>query len=504
VPVRNAALLALLAGLSLSLAGCPRPVPGQGDGPLTAKEKEALELTARAFDVARTRGESIWPGYDLTHRTLLIFRPRGRSFLVNPAVPPPGGLSLEAAEVDLDVWALDSAALGLPDSLPFARDIAVAGSVAFLVRHSDDSTPNNWFRLLVHEAFHDHQARQWKQPPKPRHCRYPYDDLDHAFLVRVEERLLGQMVGQAATEPLAHTLAEYLSLRGRRYAGDTGSAAREIEEYEEASEGTARYVEERYALAAGLATETKTLESLAAFFDTFRPSNLQKWKYYRTGTVLSLALDRLAVPGWKEACEQGTCLYPRAAQWLRDSAAALTDDEAAARKASYEDLRPDVDQQMQHYLDDERATLEKCAAQGRYRVRITVPQRGSSYYTNSGLTFVLPDCSKLVSGILTFVDKDFGLEIRNRGVQLEHFENTYAVAFHEDLADGRLRLDGSAVAVADGEHRFARGIAARFAGFTLDWEGTGVIEFKGTDVEIRLEAAQHEGGSVSSSSSSSR
>ena len=483
--VRATHSLTIIAVLAALLSGCPSRLTTELEQPLSDKEREALELTQLALDIGDREGKGIWPGYRPGEYTLLIFRPGKRSFLINPKVVPPGLMRLEARGIRLRVYALESNSLEASSGLPFAKNFPVAGNQAFLVRHLDSSIEAAWFRLLVHELFHEYQRLNWKKPPFPEECRYPYHDKDNVFMAHVEALMLAEMLTASHTARVEE-LALYAAIRTHRYQLENGKAARQIEQWEERVEGSARYVEERYMVAAGMSSREKATKRVASYLGRFRPGDLQKWKYYRTGLTLAFLADAAGFDGWKEQCAAANCLYPYLLEQLAPALAEMPAGTMEEELDSREEVREAVSEKLDVYLEREEKLLDKWQKQGRFKVKISFPARGGAYYTNRGTTFSLPDCSRMVSGILSYVDRLYGLDVRDRGVIISYQEDTYFIVFKDDLTDGSIELDSSVLEPGPGVHTFAEAIAARYPGWSLVWQGPGQVSVDGENVEIQL------------------
>jgi hypothetical protein len=480
----------LLALLSLLTAGCPRDVvipvaPGLTDG-----EERALRVVQTALEISREEGQSIWPGYALHTIPLLVFRPQGRSFVVNPRTISPKRVRVTQGWLTEEVYAVDSRSLRVSSNLPFAKEFPLDGEPVFLVRHLDRTKDSTFFRLLVHEVFHFHQHTHWESVDFPVACRYPYGSAENAYLVRLEEKALAFLLALEEIAALTDPSRTYVALRLARYGSDEdGERALAIEEWEELVEGSARYVEEMYSVAAGYATKRSIAEEMVAYFKSFRPKDLQKWKYYRTGAALAMVLDRLGDSEWKARCAQGIGPF----QSLEAAVSPLTDEDGTRVKTWQERFaseRPEVAEALADYLHEEEKVLEEWRSQGTHEVTISFPGRGTAYYTNRGMTFQLKDCARLASGIVSFVDRTYGLEIQKRGIAVANIPPGYQVLFHHDLAEGTIRLDGQAIPETIGVWDFRKSISVVFPKFRLSWQGEGRIVRGESVFKLVLEAPQ--------------
>lgn len=477
-----------IMAVALLVARCPRYVRGPAGGArLTAKEIEALEAIRDIYGVASSSGNEIWPGFDPREFPLLVFRPGRRSFLIGAGMEMVGLDPVESIELGVPVFALDSGNLKLNPHLPFAREVNVAGHTAFMVRHEDSSSRDTWFRVVVHELFHQYQRERFRVTMYPQVCRYPYGDVENAFLSRVEDLVLARQVAALPDKVSRDDYALFVALRSRRYGReDSGRVAQKIEEWEELVEGTARYVEHRYAVEAGVEEEPGLLARLSTYLSNLHPRDLQKWKYYRTGLAQALVLDALGLVEWKAAAEAGRSLYDYAADALHNEIASTGLERLDREVESHALLRKPTREALDKYLHLETALLRKWEKEGSNRITILLPERGGAYYVNRGLTFNLEDCSRLVTGIVSFVDQRHGLEICGKGISFRNFESSYWIVFYDDWGKTHIELDGHEVPGRGRFMEFSNSVRIEGSGWTLDTQGAGTITVEGREVEIRL------------------
>jgi len=172
---------------------------------------------------------------------------------------------------------------------------------------------------------------------------------------------------------------------------------------------------------------------------------------------------------------------------MAPSVGELPAEAIAQELQAHEDARDEVADKLGAYLEKEEQLLDNWQKQGRFEVKISFPTRGGAYYTNRGTTFSLPDCSRMVSGILSYVDRLYGLDIRNRGVIISYQSDTYYITFKDDFADGSLELDSSEIELSPGAHPFVEAIRAKYPGWSLIWQGRGQITVEENNVDIQLE-----------------
>lgn len=491
LPLLGLLLIVPLLTACPSSATLPRQLPDPSPA-LLPEELDALSAIREFFSVSQSVGEDIWPGFRLHEEAFLVFRPGERSFLVNPQNPPESLEEISVPGLPARVFVIPAGGLRISAGLPFQKGFLFLDNRVMLARHTRNMPRETFYRLVVHETFHDYQARAFPAESTLPVCRYPYEDTQRIFLARVEDGVLANTVGLLVRVPVdlaqvRDSFSLFLGLRQSRFRpSGQDDAMRDIELREERVEGTARYVETMYAVEAGYTTLRESLAQLSMELMRFSPSNLQKWKYYRTGLALALVLDALSLPHWKARCQEGQCLYPFAAEALNGEVAEVSKDQRDQQvKRSRVELQ-EVESGLSQYLQKEADLLEKWAKEGHFRVEIRVPEKGTAYYSSRGVTFETSDCNRFISGILSWVDSRYGLQISGRGAMVRHGEQGYVLWFYHDLSQGRMRLDGQEISLEDGQVSFSDSLQVSFQGFQWSVRGSGEVRVSGRDCVIQL------------------
>ena len=480
-PITNLVLLLLL--LSIGVASCAAPATQLAPGELAV-----LEAVDLALATEHDHGEEIWPGFSLVEEPLLIHRPGGRSFLVAAPATVDG---VEVTRPSLShlprVLEIPAEEISVNPSVLFSRDVPIRGVTAFMIRHTDAMKPLRFFRLLVHEVFHRHQHRHFLGERTQPLCRYPMEDRDLVAGALVEQRRLATALTATDDDDARRSLRRYIGYRLSRY--DTAAAgldAHTIEDWEERLEGTARFVEERYVAAADLVDAAAATRALAASLQDLPPKDLQKWRYYKTGAALLHLAARL-IPGdpWSQRVDDGQAPFDVAMGAGGSGPVAP----AAPDPRVLDEARAVVTPALDAQLETERALLEAWPDQGSLHVVVVAKTAAAVTYSGRGVTFHLPDCSRFISQVTWFVDRDAGLDVRDRSVLLDgaRGEDAYRLEFHGDLAtSGALRLDGADISGAPGEHRFSASLEIGGDRWRLDHRGAGslVIHPGGLRVEL--------------------
>ncbi len=472
--------------LLLTLSACSGPSLN-----LTPGERSALSTLDLALEIEADHGEKIWPGFSLIEEPLLIHRPGKRSFLI---AAPSSVVGDDVAPRDLKhlprVIEIPAGEVQLNPSVLFSRDVPLRGVEAFMIRHTDGTRSPRWFRLLVHEVFHRHQQRHFVRNRTEPLCRYPVEDETLVARALLEQRRLGRALTAAMDEDAAAGLRRYVAYRlGRYEATQRGPEARTIEDWEERLEGTARLVEDLYAIAAGHKDADATRRRLQKKLDTLAPKDLQKWRYYHTGEALLLLLQRLSPGGsWRRSMDDGASPLTVARAAAEESGGPIkpTIPDPRALAAAREIIAAPLRQ----YLDQEQALLDEWTQQGDLHVTLIASTSDAVTYSSRGVTFHLPDCSRFISRITWFIDRAAGLDVRDRSLVLDgaRGRDAYRLEFYGDLdGDESIQADDAMIAPDLSEPvRFSTSLHIRGDGWRLDYEGAGRLEIDTDGLQIHL------------------
>lgn len=312
-------------------------------------EKAGVTLTdadlyrvAEVYNFWEQKGESIWPGVQLSTVPVQLVFPEKLDVLIGHPNPPEGcvneaiklpalnktfchrpdrkflyGASTgrEGAELAVSVNTLD------------VFDEYVNGMLQKQKPGSEKfSKPYNvYLGELAHELTHAYQgyegrslpAKEKSGPLKLTKVDYPYQDGENCLLLGLEGRILSDIMDETGPEELKELWRDFLAVRGARRAR-LPSEMSAIERIMELREGTAQYV--GWSVSYGRNDEVKPLPQTAgdprfegySSSDTLRAMlksrlavldllSQSRWMLYvyTTGTALAYNLDK-AAPGWKK------------------------------------------------------------------------------------------------------------------------------------------------------------------------------------------------------------
>lgn len=349
----------------LLLASLLGPVPG--DGAALPAERFRLDplllaTVVEAFAVIARDDNPLWPGWDARDTPILLYLPGVQEALLRHPHPP-AGFRRVASPLLPEGWTLDLRDLDAPGAEGlFALDgqntsTSVAGLETLVVADPFSNLrpslvqllgdarpvrereraltpellgtdPYDQLGMVVHEAFHVHQARRApnKGASEAWLLQYPWLAAENNALFALEGRVLERALRADDEERVFEAALEWLGLRELRRAALPAQAVA-YEDGTEFNEGLAKYVEWRAARAFEGRPETSPLrwargfrgfadlgfwrERLLAALrantsgetivngDPYGSGNL-RFRLYTTGMALGGLLDRLGAEGWQE------------------------------------------------------------------------------------------------------------------------------------------------------------------------------------------------------------
>jgi hypothetical protein len=305
-------------------------------------------------NVLETIGPQIYPGWKWNTVPLLLYRPNVQDVLLNAPHRPPGFADFTGRTVlpDKIIYArndsterntdgqntsltLDSMqVLVVADQYSRERaDIETNAKLSTMAKYLKDwgfiQSAYDEVEIILHEAFHVHQARlaPGKYANEAAVAHYPVMDASNNALVALETRILRDAVLAKEAAQRRARIEQYLAVRTLRRAGlDTSSVS--YENLNEFTEGTAKYVQLRFeqlgervtpvpemylrpgftgyrggVLARRLEDQMNDMVKVASFSDDrfgnkFGGGPL-RWRLYSSGAAQALLLDEVA-PDWKQ------------------------------------------------------------------------------------------------------------------------------------------------------------------------------------------------------------
>jgi hypothetical protein len=230
-------------------------LPAYAQDPARPSPLDSVDLRtiAAVVTVFKTSRDSVWPGYDLSLRPFLVYRPGQWAVVLNPPgdiegyQPYPESWPQLAAPALLHLGATPGLVGQLEFDFPLGSATTVAIPLADNLPAQALERARSLFAFVVHEAFHQFQRATFGEIDEPSEERYPILDTENSARAALEIHILEDAVRAVERRDLAGARRfTGLFLAQRRFRwGRASPLVREFERAKELSEGTAKYVETR-------------------------------------------------------------------------------------------------------------------------------------------------------------------------------------------------------------------------------------------------------------------
>ncbi len=246
----------------------------------------------------------VWPGYSVLAQPIMVYRKGERSFLLEHPTPPqdysmiavsPYSVAMKEGTTQMDV------------TFKFHFLINGVDSFAYMYKPGPNSdSPKSIAHdagLIVHERFHVFQEKDFKDIPGHLPAeRYEPSGKVLAMAI-LEQRALAAAVTAEDQNESAFFARLFVAIRKNR--NSEGLADTNNENLEEQSEGTAQYVEINF-LARMPGDNGRALKDLLQFMELCTDiDSLGKTRFYATGAIQSILLDRHGQASWKSSVASG-------------------------------------------------------------------------------------------------------------------------------------------------------------------------------------------------------
>lgn len=519
-PASGAAVIVYTAGLAVFV---PPAAAQDLTGP-TALDSADLRTIAAVVAVFGASRDSVWPGYDLSARPALVYRPGRWAVVLNP----PG--AIDGYQPYPDSWPrLGAPALlhlgATPDLVgQLEFDFPVGGVTTVAIPLADElldptgGRARSLFAFVVHEAFHQFQRSAFREANEPSEERYPILDTANNARAALEIFILEDAMRAVARGDSAGVRRlTGLFLAQRRFRWDHAvPLVRELERAKELSEGTAKYVETRLVAQlaslcrAGRFTDASVCPSfrsvtvpgyLRTDFESrltnraLGPADVPRNRIYPTGAAMGVLLD-FSGAAWKPLAAllpDSSTLADLLALPFPVPAARL---DALRREAEQRYDWPGLERRtralVDAYVREAGNAIRAFEAQPGIRVEVQLPAAGTSRSRSStARRWVVDDGRRVFGGdflayTLRRPDGALLLTVERRAVLDDLVESgERRVACFVPAVDS-IVADGAALSVtAAGDHRFEH-LRLRGAGVSLDVRVPGTLSVATGRVAVRL------------------
>ncbi len=417
------------------------------------------------------RRDPVWPGYDVFGQPVLLYEAGVRSFLIAHPNPPAGYEPVFAGP--RPVFVKQGPVPGL--NFTFEFHFPVNGADSFAYRYKADGRPAQDMHTVVHERFHVFQKTGFKPGRYGQRSSEP--DGEDLAMAALEQKALKAALAASGAEA-ARFAGQFIAVREARYARFPD--ARLPENYEERSEGTARYVDQALMLRDSAAPQPGGQAALLSRSLDWFPEvdSMEKSRYYATGAAQGLLLDRAGRGDWKALVNAGASPYEVTLKAFppANPAAALAE---AKREHGYEQL---LKTGLQKAADFQAG---KAAAIAAYEA---LPGIEWSVPTANGMGFSAASPDYQLSPTETLMPRMFMIDAKADGYRLNVNDRpavlgNRAVRFH---AQASVLLDGRPFPLADGVYNF-RDLAVTEPGLDLEVSKPGTLTVAGGKASVTLD-----------------
>jgi len=417
------------------------------------------------------RRDPVWPGYDVFGQPVLLYEAGVRSFLIAHPNPPAG--YEPALSSPRPVFVKQGPVPGL--NFTFEFHFPLNGADTFAYRYEAQDRPAQDIRTVVHERFHVFQKTGFKPGRYGKRASEP--DGEDLALAALEQKTLKLALYAQGTRAAAGYIGQFIAVREARYA--RFPAARLPENYEERSEGTARYADLVLNLRQEVSPQPGGPEaSLLPYLDSFPDvDKMGKSRYYGTGAAQGLLLDRAGRADWKALVAAGQSPYDVTFHAFRpaDLAASLAE---AKREHGYEGLLATGLQKVSAFQ------AAKTAAIAAYNAlpgpEWSVPSATGMGYSAASPTYKLSPTETLMptTYMVDAAMEGYEFNLTDRPVVLGGNE----VRFHAAAA---VVMDGRPFDLADGVYTFGS-LSVSAAGLKVFVSRPGTLTVSGGKAAVTL------------------
>ncbi len=296
-------------------------------GALDDLDAEMFERLAEGFAAFGTASDQIWnDDYRLDQMPLMLVHSDGENDQYAYLVNHPDPISVESAQLVELPNELNLPPIYRLDTLPNADILAKHPSFSFFFPVNDidvymmkytssevdkfsSPTSNNWMLFVAHEGFHAYQIANWNETLSTQDiANYPLVE-ENITLALLENYLLVAALSAEDSAARTQALHQFVAVRNLRM--EKWDAVADLDNRQETSEGTARYIEHR--LGELMELGDANLSNFGREFSMFDGDKGVRelyafGRFYTTGAVLSHLLDLQGID-WKPRVANGEILY---------------------------------------------------------------------------------------------------------------------------------------------------------------------------------------------------
>ncbi len=270
---------------------------------------QQVVIISEILDEFRKNGDSIWPGFDFSSQTVLVYEPNNWVLLLNAESRPKGFENIPGEWPDLGAtsYVYFGKYKDLSGQLTFNYDIDGHTTVAIGLISSNFSIDYQLAEYIVHESFHQFQASEFNSFPYYREEYYPILNPENAAMAFLEmsfgRKAILSMI-QNNTNETKEMIARFCAIRKDRWS-QMDPFIQNFEIGLENKEATAEYVGKSIAKVF-FPNEQEYWDWILEGFNrrianhTIAPTDVARNKVYPIGLTQALILDFFQVD-WKSA-----------------------------------------------------------------------------------------------------------------------------------------------------------------------------------------------------------
>ncbi len=379
---------------------------------LSDYEFKILKICEGVIQLFKQQSGSIWPGYDLSEISFIVYIPGKWTLLFNTniEIDPFASYPEDWPELGTAVLYHKGPYKGLVGQLAFNFEVGDFKTVAIgFPEEFIESVSQPELRIfgtIIHEAFHQYQFEHFGEIPWAREELYPIHFKRNSALAYLEMRLLMDALLQMKNddkERCREYMEQFIAVRNDRWKhGDPFVA--HYEQGMEINEGTARYVEMKsidLMSRSGYESSLKKLTSplkensqtfsmpdllIRDFHDRMKdnfiaPEDMLRNRIYPVGSAQGFLLDYFGID-WKGKAQQAGTEFT----FMNIFKEALNIDERtleqllvkAKKTYGYDKILFSTGESIKRYLEGYQKELDRFESQSGYRIEIAFAYKSIS------------------------------------------------------------------------------------------------------------------------------
>ena len=516
-------LLAIVAVASLAFSWGPA-MPALAAPSLSGQDQELLAGLAEAYHLSREKGDSVWRGFALHKRPLVLFDRNRVAFLINHPKPPKGFVAFTPPtplplETPLFVRYGRSPEFEQANALGIVLNGVHTTVLPYPFFFYDGAVTSRDFVSALFASYIQHGVKQFSSYDKRSESgfnAYPISNIPNMAMADLENKMLAVAL-QAENLDLAKRNALWFVAMRRERQEKLGKAHGAYEDQAEAVEGATRFAELMYMAAgatdyqplrsphlktAGYAKQPDQVRQLSGLLhQTIDPNSVRRDRFSLTGSAMALLLDRFGAEGWRQALTTGgetlDDLLARAVDYSDAQRERLLDE--ARRIYAYERTLSELEDTVGRMP----ISLKSFNASSGTRFTVTLHPVASLVEMNSepsrsgrdGLAIassaspVEIDAWTLLAVKLEAFDYKKGglsLLVKGRPILMRSTDISWPfqnVSFYSDTHKLKLTLDGKESSLQKGSRVFSRGLRIEGEGMLLK-AARGTLVIGDRDIQV--------------------